>query len=112
LRFSVSAFGLPSLGSPGFRLNMHLRYDEDFVEAAVFLCTPAVAKAFHRCKSRFNREREKPTILDPDERNSAFRLHSNGSASGGLEKLDRPAAGFPRSAGALRILAPQVPWQE
>jgi len=92
---------------------MQLRYDEDFIEAAVFLCTsgrrnggqsqtsrshgaqPFVAYATNGCSphplqiARFHREREKLyAILDPDERNTAFfNLHLDWFREWGLEKL-------------------------
>lgn len=69
---------------------MQLRYDEDFIEAAVFVC------ASGRCQdvphplqiSRFHRAREKLYgILDPDERNTAFfKLHLDWFREWGLEK--------------------------
>ncbi|HEY4983536.1 MAG TPA: hypothetical protein VIJ24_00580 [Verrucomicrobiae bacterium] len=93
---------------------MQLRYDEDFIEAAVFLCASGRRKSGEQSRSnrfdgiqpfvayetkgcsphplqivRFHREREKLyTILDPDERNTAFfRLHLDWFREWGLEKL-------------------------
>ena len=88
---------------------MHLRYDEDFVEAAVFLCTSGRRRGISSLQiARFNREREKLyAILDPDERNSAFfRLHLEWFREWGLEKiLTDPLKEFPLLPEALRILA-------
>jgi hypothetical protein len=88
---------------------MHLRYDEDFVEAAVFLCTSGRRRGISSLQiARFNREREKLyIILDPDERNSAFfRLHLEWFREWGLEKiLTDPLKDFPLLPEALRILA-------
>jgi len=88
---------------------MHLRYDEDFVEAAVFLCTSGRRRGISSLQIvRFNREREKLySILDPDERNSAFfRLHLEWFREWGLEKLlTDPLKDFPLLPEALRILA-------
>ncbi len=69
---------------------MQLRYDEDFVEAAAFLCTSGRRKGVPPLQiARFHREREKLyTILDPDERNTAFfKLHLDWFREWGLEKL-------------------------
>ena len=69
---------------------MQLRYDEDFIEAAVFLCTSGRRKSVPSLQiSRFQREREKLyAILDPDERNTAFfKLHLDWFREWGLEKL-------------------------
>ena len=69
---------------------MHLRYDEDFVEAAVFLGTSGRRRGISPLQiARFNREREKLyAILDPDERNTAFfRLHLEWFREWGLERL-------------------------
>ena len=69
---------------------MQLRYDEDFIEAAAFLCTSGRRKGVPSLQiARFHREREKLyTILDPDERNTAFfKLHLDWFREWGLEKL-------------------------
>ncbi len=69
---------------------MQLRYDEDFVEAAAFLCTSGRRKDVSSLQiARFHREREKLYgILDPDERNTAFfKLHLDWFREWGLEKL-------------------------
>jgi hypothetical protein len=88
---------------------MHLRYDEDFVEEAVRLCTAGHRKGIAPLQiTRFNREREKLyEILDPDERNAAFfALHLEWFREWGLEKLLTEALNeflsLPRS---LNILA-------
>jgi hypothetical protein len=69
---------------------MQLRYDEDFVEAAAFLCASGRRKGVPSLQiSRFHRERENLyAILDPDERNTAFfKLHLDWFREWGLEKL-------------------------
>lgn len=69
---------------------MQLRYDEDFIEAAAFLCTSGQRKSVPSLQiARFHREREKLYgILDPDERNTAFfNLHLDWFREWGLEKL-------------------------
>ncbi|MEK7779924.1 MAG: hypothetical protein AAB370_00315 [Verrucomicrobiota bacterium] len=69
---------------------MQLRYDEDFIEAAAFLCTSGQRKSVPSLQiARFHREREKLyAILDPDERNTAFfNLHLDWFREWGLEKL-------------------------
>lgn len=69
---------------------MQLRYDEDFIEAAVFLCTSGRRKGVPSLQIvRFHRERERLYgILDPDERNTAFfKLHLDWFREWGLEKL-------------------------
>jgi hypothetical protein len=88
---------------------MHLRYDEDFVEAAVFLCTSGQRKGISRLQvSRFHREREKLySILEPDDRNAAFfRLHLEWFREWGMEALLRdPLKEFPLLFERLKILA-------
>jgi hypothetical protein len=67
---------------------MQLRYDEDFVEAAVFLCASGRRKGVPALQiSRFHRQREKPySIADPDDRNAAFfRVHLDWFREWGLE---------------------------
>ena len=69
---------------------MQLRYDEDFIEAAAFLCASGRRKGVPALQiTRFHREREKLYgILDPDERNTAFfNLHLDWFREWGLEKL-------------------------
>jgi hypothetical protein len=69
---------------------MQLRYDDDFLEGAVFVRSnsrqqgPAAAQV-----RRFHREREKLySILDPDERNTAFfQLHLEWFREWRLERL-------------------------
>jgi hypothetical protein len=88
---------------------MHLRYDDDFVEAVVFIAAsgkrPNVPSLQIR---RFHRERERCyDILDPDDRNAAFfKLHLDWFREWGLEKL---LLGFvkeyPLLPTALRTLA-------
>ena len=69
---------------------MQLRYDEDFIEATVFLCASGRRKGVPSLQiARFHREREKLyAILDPDDRNTAFfKLHLDWFREWGLEKL-------------------------
>ena len=69
---------------------MQLRYDEDFIEAAVFLCASGQRRSVPSLQiARFHREREKLyAILDPDDRNTAFfKLHLDWFREWGLEKL-------------------------
>ena len=57
---------------------MQLRYDDDFVEGAVFLRSRSRAQAPPSLQvGRFHRERESLYLVpDPDERNTAFfKLH-------------------------------------
>src|SRR6516164_5843180 len=88
---------------------MNLRYDEDFVEAAIFLCSTGRRQGISPLQiARFNREREKLYgILDPDDRNAAFfKLHLEWFREWGLEKLlTAPIKEFPLLASALSILA-------
>ena len=88
---------------------MRLRYDEDFVEAAVLLCATGRRKgASPMLMARFNRERDKLyDILDPDDRNAAFfRLHLDWFREWGLERhLTSPLKEFPLLTEALEILA-------
>lgn len=87
---------------------MQLRYDDNFVEGAVFACASR-----QRCGPpplqvrRFHLAREKPySILDPDERNTAFfNLHLEWFREWGLEKaLVGPADEFSRLRRALDAL--------
>lgn len=87
---------------------MQFRYDEDFIEAAVFVCasgrrgTPALQV------SRFHREREKLySIFDPDDRNTAFfKLHLEWFREWGLEKvLTETLNDFPLLTQDLSLLA-------
>ena len=69
---------------------MQLRYEEDFIEAAAFLCTSGRRRGVPSLQiSRFHHERERLyAILDPDERNTAFfKLHLDWFREWGLEKL-------------------------
>jgi hypothetical protein len=69
---------------------MHLRYDDDFVEAAVFLCTSARRPgAPPQQVRRFHHERERCyAVLDSDERNAAFfKVHLRWFREWGIEKL-------------------------
>jgi hypothetical protein len=88
---------------------MQLRYDEDFIEAAAFLCTSGRRKGIPSLQiARFHREREKLYgILDPDERNTAFfKLHLDWFREWGLEKLITDLLEeFPLLPGKLSVLA-------
>lgn len=69
---------------------MELRYDEDFIEAAAFLCTSGRRHGVPALQiARFHRERERLyAILDPDERSTAFyKLHLDWFREWGLETL-------------------------
>ena len=69
---------------------MQLRYDEDLVEAAVLLSASAARQGLPALQiARFHRQREKLySILDPDERNSAFfQFHLDWFCEWGLAKL-------------------------
>lgn len=88
---------------------MQLRYDEDFIEAAAFLCTSGQRKSVPSLQiARFHREREKLyTILDSDERNTAFfNLHLDWFREWGLEKLITDLLKeFPLLSEKLSVLA-------
>ncbi len=88
---------------------MHLRYDEDFVEAAVLLCARGRRKSVPPMHvARFNRERDRLyAVLDPDERNAAFfRLHLEWFREWGLEELlIKPLGEFPGLTERLNFLA-------
>ena len=69
---------------------MHLRYDDDFVEAAVFLCTSGRRPGAPPLQvRRFHHERERCyAVLDSDERNDAFfNVHLSWFREWELEKL-------------------------
>jgi hypothetical protein len=69
---------------------MHLRYDDDFVEAAVFLCTSGRRPGAPSLQvRRFHCERECCyAVLDSDERNIAFfKVHLRWFREWGIEKL-------------------------
>lgn len=88
---------------------MQLRYDEDFIEAAAFLCTSGKRKGVSSLQiTRFHREREKLyAILDPDERNTAFfNLHLEWFREWGLEKpITDVLKEFPLLSEKLSVLA-------
>ena len=88
---------------------MQLRYDEDFIEAAVFLCASGRRKGVPSLQiARFHREREQLYgILDPDERNTAFfRLHLDWFREWGLEQpLTDVLKEFPLVREHLGVLA-------
>ncbi len=88
---------------------MHLRYDENFVEGAVFRRTsrqpdgppPLQARRFHAAREKLY------AILDPDARNAAFfDLHLVWFREWGLEQvLLSPVDEFPRLREVLDVLA-------
>ncbi|MFO1514770.1 MAG: hypothetical protein U1F83_17975 [Verrucomicrobiota bacterium] len=88
---------------------MQLRYDEDFIEAAVFLCASGRRKGVPSLQiARFHREREKLYgVLDPDERNAAFfKLHLDWFREWGLEQpLTDLFKEFPLVREQLGVLA-------
>jgi len=88
---------------------MNLRYDEELVEAAVFLCAGGRRAGIPALQiHRFHREREKPyAILDPDERNAAFfLLHLEWFREWGLERaLLKLVEEFPLFQNSLALLA-------
>ena len=69
---------------------MHLRYDDDFIESAVFIAASGRRAGVPMMQiRRFHSERERCyNILDPDDRNAAFfKLHLDWFREWGLEKL-------------------------
>ena len=88
---------------------MHLRYDEDLVESAVFVCASGRRKGVPSLQvARFHREREKLYgLLDPDERNAAFfKLHLEWFREWNLEKvLTDLLKEFPSLRVSLTVLA-------
>jgi hypothetical protein len=94
---------------PSSILSMRIRYDEEFVEGAVFLCTSGRRKGVPSLQiARFNREREKLyTILDPDERNAAFfQLNVDWFREWGIEKILMDVLNeFPLLRASLGLLA-------
>lgn len=87
---------------------MHLRYDDDFVEAAVFLCASGRrpgSSAFHIRRFHAGRERCY-TVADPDERNAAFfKVHLDWFREWGLEQLlTGLLTEYPLLPGALNVL--------
>ncbi len=88
---------------------MQLRYDDYFLEAAVFLCASGRQTGVPSLQiARFHRERENLySILDPDERNTAFfKLHLDWFREWGLEQpLTEVLAEFPLVRERLAVLA-------
>jgi len=88
---------------------MQLRYDEDLIEAAVFLAANGAGPSVPPLQvSRFHCGREKVyAILDPDERNAAFfKVHLEWFREWGLEKsLTTRLQEFPLLVGTLDVLA-------
>ena len=69
---------------------MQLRYDDDFLEAAAFVCAAGRRVGVPALQIlRFHRDREKCYgVLDPDERNAAFfKVHLDWFREWGLEEL-------------------------
>jgi hypothetical protein len=88
---------------------MQLRYDEDFIETAVFLCASGRRPGVPSLQiARFHRERERLYgILVPDERNAAFfKLNLDWFREWGLEQpLTRLLSEFGSLRGRLTALA-------
>lgn len=88
---------------------MELRYDDDLLEAAVFLCASGRRAGVPPAQvARFHRERERLyAVLDPDERNAAFfALHLAWFREWGLEEaLTRVLNEYPLLSAALHTLA-------
>ncbi|HVR37144.1 MAG TPA: hypothetical protein VMS21_14975, partial [Methylomirabilota bacterium] len=88
---------------------MHLRYDDDFVEGAVFLCAGGRRRGAPALQvRRFHAEREKCySVADPDERNAAFfQVHFGWFREWGLEELITCSLReFPLLPDALQVLA-------
>ena len=91
------------------RETMHLRYHDDFVEAAVFLCASGRRPGTSALQiRRFHAEREKCyTVADPDERNAAFfKVHLGWFREWGLEQLlTGLLKEYPLLPSALNVLA-------
>ncbi len=88
---------------------MHLRYDDDFVEAAVFLCASGRRPGAPALQiRRFHAEREKCySVADPDERNASFfKVHLNWFREWELEPLlTELLKEYPLLPDALNVLA-------
>lgn len=88
---------------------MRLQYDEDLIEAAVFLHASGRRTGAPALQiARFTRQREKLyDLLDPEERNAAFfKLNLEWFREWGLERaLTEVTAEFPLLASALAVLA-------
>jgi hypothetical protein len=88
---------------------MQQRYDDEFLEAAVFLCTSGQRAGIAPLQiARFHRAREKLySVLDPDDRNTVFfKLHLEWFREWGLEAaLTRPFEEFPLLQQNLTLLA-------
>ena len=88
---------------------MELRYDDDFIESAVFAVAGARRQGVPSLQvRRFHAARERCyDILDPDERNAAFfRLHLEWFREWGLEKVLLDLVDeYPLVSPALNILA-------
>jgi hypothetical protein len=87
---------------------MHLRYEDDFVEAAVFLCASGRRPGASALQiRRFHAARETCyTVADPDERNAAFfNAHLDWFRKWGLEQLlTSVLKEYPLLPGALNVL--------
>jgi hypothetical protein len=88
---------------------MQLRYEEDFLEAAVFLCAGGPCQAIPSLQiARFHRERERLyQILDPEDRSTAFfKLNLEWFREWGLEgPLTELLGEFPLLFAKLSVLA-------
>lgn len=88
---------------------MLFRYDEDFIEAAIFVCASGRRKGVPSLQvARFHREREKLyAILDAEARDDAFfNLHLGWFREWGLEDvLTAPLRDFPLLSQGLSVLA-------
>ena len=88
---------------------MQIRYDEDFLESAVFLCSSGKVGNISPLQiRRFQRDRERLyKISDPDERNSAFfKLHAEWFREWALDaRIDNYVKQFPSLASELTLLA-------
>ncbi len=87
---------------------MQLRYDDDFVEAAVFLCASGRRPGATALQVRhFYAQRERCySVADPDKRNAEFfQVHFDWFREWGLEPLLRGLlADYPLLEGSLNIL--------
>ena len=88
---------------------MQLRYDDDFIEAGVFLCASGTLQGIHPIqRRRFQAERDRCySMLDPDERSAAFfKVHLDWFREWELEKaLLTPFKDFPLIERSLDLLA-------
>lgn len=101
--------GSPQIANPKPRIHMHLRYDDDFVEAAAFMCASGRRHGATALQvRRFHSDRETCYAQsDVDERNAAFfKVHLAWFREWGLEHLLTGFMGeYPLLPGALKVLA-------